>query len=1072
LQNVGFFVIFVLYHYYMKKAPKIEKYAKGGEIPKFKTRAEHDKYYTGLGYKQMPGSKTAGYYDPKKYEIDAAGKWKALTPDASVTFGWGGVGNGPKDFYSFDTAKAEIENASPGKVVVEDTKRKPVFTGDPNYETYQYADELGQYGNATTKYFDKKTGTEIDPSKSFDVSGKYVPRGFKDGGETPKKFKAPSKATKVTVVPKDYNKLGEEGNKTYYDKKSDAAIPGGSGGDEWEQSIIKRLQSGVSPDELVKAGHISYEQMPKFQPYYNPIYTEKDPVAKAGIPLDVSNRIDRKQIFTGNLEGVNEFEYPDVNAGYSKSTKRYFDAANPDKEIDVNKLSYGADKKPVFTYINSAPGVMGTEKSGVGQNIGADGSLQETKNPLTKAMSGGFAKGGLVEKLSKGGKVKGYFLGTSKDGVTDYGDASAIGGAAGQVAGLGGDYLNAKSMNEDGTVDKNMAAGAGALQGAKTGAAIGLNPALMAATGGLSALAIPAGAAIGAGVKYFGAKNLNEDIATAKAKAEEEKKAAENQAQFQSSLANQMLERQQGLAKGGMVKGKGGPTSDSISAIVKAGSFVVPAKNAPIAKEIKKMIAPSKKKEADLKQKGGTEVRLSDGEFLFTPEEKDEIEASFGEEMLEALAPEAENGEELKNGGPISSAKAKIILHEGIANGKPLTDAQRKYMGWAASGYKKGGVVQCMSDGGKVKGQKLTYKGQEVTFDGKDWVTKDGNIHYRGDLFDSYLNKQSEKKSAEEKKYSAQQIDALKRHYDFIKDKPDRKAEAERTLAKINGTTDSKIPSKSGAEIEKSLGVSGGKSKPKVNVTADVLQSKSPIGDVTEKQIDIKETDNSVQDTEAINTVKANLKPSKSGANNEALGKGLGLVGNQLAGLGNYILPYQQYKMGQKFLAQTGKRPVDKIDPDFLKTVTRAQANAQFGYTPEEQALIDSNNVSALRAGQNAAKNYSGGSASNAFNLTRSAANDFYGRGLQSAIANKNLMLNKQAYADQLNQSKADMSRRLFQDTIGAWKENQNAGGNLVGNAIQNMIGANRLNQEMRFQSKLAQNSNPYAQYKTNPLDV
>jgi len=64
------------------------------------------------------------------------------------------------------------------------------------------------------------------------------------------------------------------------------------------------------------------------------------------------------------------------------------------------------------------------------------------------------------------------------------------------------------------------------------------------------------------------------------------------------------------------------------------------------------------------------------------------------------------------------------------------------------------------------------------------------------------------------------------------------------------------------------------------------------------------------------------------------------------------------------------------------------------------------------------------------------------------------------------------MSRRLFQDTIGAWKENQNAGGNLVGNAIQNMIGANRLNQEMQFQSKLAQNSNPYAQYKTNPLDV
>ena len=41
------------------------------------------------------------------------------------------------------------------------------------------------------------------------------------------------------------------------------------------------------------------------------------------------------------------------------------------------------------------------------------------------------------------------------------------------------------------------AAGKGALSGAGTGAAIGLNPAALAATGGLSALAVPAGALIG-----------------------------------------------------------------------------------------------------------------------------------------------------------------------------------------------------------------------------------------------------------------------------------------------------------------------------------------------------------------------------------------------------------------------------------------------------------------------------------------------------------------------------------------------------------------------------------------------
>jgi len=41
--------------------------------------------------------------------------------------------------------------------------------------------------------------------------------------------------------------------------------------------------------------------------------------------------------------------------------------------------------------------------------------------------------------------------------------------------------------------------------------------------------------------------------------------------------------------------------------------------------------------------------------------------------------------------GGLSSEKAKKMLKEGIVNGKPLTDAQKRYFGWIAGGRKQGG---------------------------------------------------------------------------------------------------------------------------------------------------------------------------------------------------------------------------------------------------------------------------------------------------------------------------------------------------------------------------------------------
>lgn len=805
-----------------------------------------------------------------------------------------------------------------------------------------------------------------------------------------------------------------------------------------------------------------------------------------------------------------------------------------------------------------------------------------------------YRYGGLIKK------VRGYAEGgtTKWGGTVDPKTGEVVGAGSGQmnsatgsgidiasqVAGIGGDYMQSKAMNEDGTVDVGLATGSKALtmgaKGASMGMAFGPYGALIGAgVGGLA----------GAGIGYFGAKNVNDEIDIAKDKAAQDKLAAAATEKYQSNMAKQMLERQQGFkdggeikggllpksktvdrfdpknygnkpmlseeelnkvmlndmkwetegfykippkggsvinkdvisydkygnktlsepwysadveptktipdsvlraaptyANGGEIKGKGGPKDDKISAKVKAGSFVVPAENKEAAKQVKKMIAPSKKKEvANLDQEDGTEVKLSDGEFLFSPEEKEEIINELGEHFLEALAPNAEHeSEEMREGG-LTPGKAKKMLKDGTANGQPLTEKQRGYFGLIASGYKCGGMVKKMATGGNVefaednesgmngyaeggvvkkKGQKGTYRGRQVTYDGKNWVTADGSIKYSGDVLDDVLKKEAEKIAKEEKVYQGQKTDMLKRHYESIKDDPERKAEADKLYKQLNPSkgVDKTIPSNTGANIEKALGT--GVKVAKGKVSPDVLSKQQAPELITE----VKETE--ILPTENIED-KVKILPKDYSKRNEALTKGLGIAGTQLQGLGNYFLPFQQYKMGQKFLAESGERPKGQIDPDFQRTINNAQANAQFGYTPEEQALLDSKNINALRAGQNAAKNYAGGSAGNAFSMTRQAAGDYYSRGLQAAIGNKQLKMDKQAYADELQKSKAAMNRNLFLDNLNAWQQEQQAGGNLVGAGLQNLIGSQRYNQEMQFNRELAANSNPYAQYRTNPIN-
>jgi hypothetical protein len=130
-------------------------------------------------------------------------------------------------------------------------------------------------------------------------------------------------------------------------------------------------------------------------------------------------------------------------------------------------------------------------------------------------------------------------------------------------------------------------------------------------------------------------------------------------------------------AKGGTIVGKGGPKDDAIFTKanekgIAPGSFIVPAENNEKAKGIRAALFGGKNKKAEFKKGGETEsnVAVSNGEHLFTPKERKKIINYLGEEILEELAPNAEeNSEEMNMGGMLGTMTDKTNMREYVEGG-------------------------------------------------------------------------------------------------------------------------------------------------------------------------------------------------------------------------------------------------------------------------------------------------------------------------------------------------------------------------------------------------------------------
>lgn len=105
-----------------------------------------------------------------------------------------------------------------------------------------------------------------------------------------------------------------------------------------------------------------------------------------------------------------------------------------------------------------------------------------------------------------------------------------------------------------------------------------------------------------------------------------------------------------GKFHGGAIEGPGSSMSDSIPARLPKKSFVVPAEHSVMAEMIRQDMLQDKPRKASLQHPGGTPVRVSNGEHVFSPNEAATIHKKLKNPTgINMLAPNSDKKFTLKN---------------------------------------------------------------------------------------------------------------------------------------------------------------------------------------------------------------------------------------------------------------------------------------------------------------------------------------------------------------------------------------------------------------------------------------
>lgn len=772
----------------------------------------------------------------------------------------------------------------------------------------------------------------------------------------------------------------------------------------------------------------------------------------------------------------------------------------------VPKQEYGVEQAGAAA-LGALPGIASGLKKPQGQATPPGTTPQNPSTPTTPTGDTGAAGA----------------AGAAKSAGMSAGAASSIAGVGSLAAGIGASAIDSKNKDARGRYTSTEAAvGSSALKGAGMGAQLGM-------------AAGPQGALIGAGIGavagagyglYKGDKDkkaidtsnkkMASELATANTKTQQQRAMADRDAGVENRTSANLITKDQAMydendnlinpvqyaAKGGTIVGKGGPKSDSIftnsKSGIKPGSFIVPAENNSKAKAIRGAVLGDNPNEMANFKKGGetnSDIAVSNGEHLFTPSERKKIVSYLGQEILEELAPNAEenkeskmveaaqggllgtltdreNMREYKKGG-LTSNKAKMMLHDGTINGKPITDAQRKYFGWVAGGSKEakaegGDIFGGNKDGGKIMAPKMMYADGTPP---KGTLSADESKKLK-DLQDEFTKlrdaiDKGKGNDADRYKYS-QRIPQIAKEIRAIQSVSKKPTTAPPTDASTTGATTTRGVIKGTSAVDTpgasanspKAKVKPGKLKPEVMESKDIALStlekereanmesqmnqgeKSVLGTTERVKAQAEAENKARQDADAAALAKkkaenkSKLSNALSGINTEAL------IGAGQAALGYNMLKGEK-RPGYKF----------ELDPAYQASVERQKQDASYGLSAEQRAMANQDIANALSDTRYSARNFAGGNAGTAFGQETMAINEGWRNKLGLITKDQELKMAKQQISDQSIKERAGImtgaKRQAYEDAMGRFLQIQQGGSDLVGAGIRNVIGSTRLNKEL-----------------------
>jgi len=149
-----------------------------------------------------------------------------------------------------------------------------------------------------------------------------------------------------------------------------------------------------------------------------------------------------------------------------------------------------------------------------------------------------------------------------------------------------------------------------------------------------------------------------------------------------------------------------------------------------------------------------------------------------------------------------------------------------------------------------------------------------------------------------------------------------------------------------------------------------------------------------------------------------------------------------------------GKRPESKVDPDLTARLEDAKRFDNRGFTPEQKDVV-LNAIEANRiAGNETARNLSGGNAALAISGQRAANSDAVRAVLEAEAKDNQIMMGNKSRTDSLAQAKASVFQQIQQEKLQAFQQNQGANAELIGAGIHNFVGNKQMRDIMGTEEK------------------